>query len=262
VEPIRQWLRDAVPTSTRRRLIKAMNRLGGNYLSRPLYGKATYNQDGMATTHNADFMTDQRFAHAYAAGRATGSWTFGDLHWRAYVVCWAAARGAQLPGDFVECGVNRGGYALTVIEYVEFARLSKRFFLLDTYEGLVERLISPDERDHGVRAGEYEPCHEAVVRTFAPYDNVEIVKGAVPDTLPAVTSEQVAFLSLDMNTRVPEIAAAECFWDRLVSGAAIVLDDYGWRKHIEQKRAFDEFARARGIQVLSLPTGQGLILKP
>ncbi len=65
-----------------------------------------------------------------------------------------------------------------------------------------------------------------------------------------------------MNTRDPEIAAAEYFWDKLVSGAAIVLDDYGWRKHIEQKRAFDDFASRRGVQVLSLPTGQGLILKP
>ncbi len=66
--------------------------------------------------------------------------------------------------------------------------------------------------------------------------NVEIIKGAVPDTLGLVDTERVAFLSLDMNTRDPEIAAAEFFWDRMTSGAAIVLDDYGWRKHLEQKQ--------------------------
>ena len=262
LEPIRQWVRDAVPTSTRLRLIRMANRISGNYLSRPLYGKAAYNQDGLVTAHNADFMLEPRFAAAYAAGRSTGSWTFGDLHWRAHVVCWAAERGAHLDGDFVECGVNRGGYALTVIRYLDFANLDKRFYLLDTYQGLVERLISPEERGHGVRGGEYERCYDAVVRTFEQYDNVEIVKGTVPGTLEQVTSERVAFLSLDMNTRAPEIAAAEYFWDRLVSGAAIVLDDYGWRKHVEQKRAFDEFARQRDVEVLALPTGQGLILKP
>jgi hypothetical protein len=262
VEPIRQWLRDAVPSERRQRLIHTVNRLSGNYLSRPLYGKATYNQDGLATTHNADFMTDPRFAAAYAAGKATGSWTFGDLHWRAYIICWAAERGASLPGDFVECGVNRGGYARAVIEYLDFEELPKRFYLLDTYEGLVERYISPEERAHGVRVGEYEPCYDAVVRTFGSYPNVTIIKGPVPDTLPQVDTGQVAFLSLDMNTRDPEIAAAEHFWDRLSSGAAIVLDDYGWRKHVEQKRAFDEFARRRGVPLLGLPTGQGLILKP
>jgi hypothetical protein len=42
-----------------------------------------------------------------------------------------------------------------------------------------------------------------------------------------------------MNNTTPEIAAAERFWDRLVPGGIIVLDDYGWRKQINQKIAFD-----------------------
>lgn len=214
------------------------------------------------TAHNADFIQEPRFKQAYEAGRQTGSWTFGDLHWRAYIICWAADYASRLPGDFVECGVNRGGYALAVINYVHFDQLPKTFYLLDTYEGLVERLISPEERAHGVRAGEYEACYDAVVRTFSPYSNVRIIKGIVPDTLPQVQTDQVCFLSIDMNTRDPEIATAEYFWDKLVRGAIMILDDYGWRKHLEQKRAFDEFARERGVQVLALPTGQGLIFKP
>jgi hypothetical protein len=262
LEPIRQQMRDVVPRSVRMRLIKGINRASGNYLSRPLYGKATYNQDGLATTHSAPFMDDPRFNDAYEAGKATGSWTFGDLHWRAHVVCWAADRGASLPGDFVECGVNRGGYALTVFKYLSFEKLPKDFYLLDTYEGLAERYISPEEEDRGVRVGEYEPCYDAVVRTFSPYPNAKIIRGVVPETLGLVETDRVAFLSLDMNTRDPEIAAAEHFWEKLTSGAAIVLDDYGWRKHREQQRAFDDFAKRRGVQVLALPTGQGLILKP
>jgi O-methyltransferase len=261
LELIRQRMRDVVPRSVRLRLIKEINRASGNYVARPLYGRVTYNQDGLATTHSAPFMEDQRFNEAYAAGKATGSWTFGDLQWRAHVVCWAAARGACLDGDFVECGVNRGGYAMTVVKYVNFETLPKRFYLLDTYEGLVERDISADEQARGVRVGEYGPCYEAVKESFSAYSNVEIVKGRVPDTLPLVDTDRVAYLSLDMNTRDPEIAAAEYFWERLTSGAAIVLDDYGWRKHTEQQRAFDDFARKRGLQVLALPTGQGLILK-
>lgn len=262
LDAARQRLRDVVPTSARVRIVHAINRASGNRISKSLYGKATYNADGMATTHNAEVLAEPRFARAYAAGKATGSWTFGDLTWRAYIVCWAAARGAELEGDFVECGVNRGGYALTVIRYLDFDDLAKRFFLLDTYEGLLDDRITDAERGHGVRAGEYEPCYDAVVRTFAPHPGVEIIRGPVPDTLDQVDAERIAFLSLDMNTRDPEIAAAERFWDRLVSGAAIVLDDYGWRKHREQKLAFDEFAEKRGLQVLALPTGQGLILKP
>jgi hypothetical protein len=88
------------------------------------------------------------------------------------------------------------------------------------------------------------------------------VKGRIPESLSEVAAERVSFLSIDLNNAAPEIAAAKFFWDKLVSGAAMILDDYGWKKHIVQKRAFDEFAKHRGVPILSLPTGQGLILKP
>jgi hypothetical protein len=240
-----------------------MNRASGNWLNRPLYGKAAYNQDGLVSAHYPSFMDDAKFMAAYDAGRATGSWPHGELHWRAHVICWAAARGAMLQGDFVECGVNRGGFALTAMKYLNFERLGKRFFLLDTFEGLVEEQLGPEERKVGLRGGGYEPCHDAVLRTFASYGAaVKIVKGKVPDTLAQVDCHSVAFLSIDMNAKEPELAAAEYFWERLSSGAAMVLDDYGWRKHAAQRLAFDAFARERDVPLLTLPTGQGLILKP
>jgi hypothetical protein len=65
-----------------------------------------------------------------------------------------------------------------------------------------------------------------------------------------------------MNCVAPEIAAAEYFWDKLVPGAVVILDDYGWEAHYEQKLAFDRFAARKGVMVLTLPTGQGLIFKP
>jgi len=259
----RNWLRDKIPNSTLAGIVRSINRVSGNWLNRPLYGKATYNQDGLVSAHYPSFLDDDRFMVAYAAGRSTGSWPHGELHWRAHVICWAAARGASLEGDFVECGVNRGGFAMTLMKYVNFEQLGKRFFLLDTFEGLVEEQLTPEERQLGLRGGGYEPCYESVARTFAPYGTmVTIVKGKVPDTLALVDSKRIAFLSIDMNAKEPELAATEYFWERLSSGAVIVLDDYGWRKHTAQRLAFDEFARAKRVPLLVLPTGQGLILKP
>lgn len=260
--PWRRYLRDRMNERQRKSLVDFINRHSGNFLNRLLYGRASYNQDGLATVHSSAFMHEPRFADAYAQGAATGSWS-GDLHWRAHVYCWAAQRGMQLPGDFVECGVNRGGYALTAMHYTGFRGSGKRFYLLDTYDDLPDHQISAAERTAGIHRGAYSPCLEAVQRTFAPFaPQSVIVQGVVPDTLERIDSEQIAFLSLDMNLRDPEIAAAEQLWDRLVSGAAMLLDDYGWRKHELQKRAFDEFAVRHGVPLLPLPTGQGLILKP
>jgi len=80
-------------------------------------------------------------------------------------------------------------------------------------------------------------------------------------TLAAVTSRRIGFLSIDMNVAYPEVQAAEFFWDRLVPGAVMLLDDYGWYGHEPQKAALDAFARRCGRRVLPLPTGQGIILK-
>ena len=64
-----------------------------------------------------------------------------------------------------------------------------------------------------------------------------------------------------MNCALPERAALEFFWDTLSRGAIVLLDDYGYRGHECQREAIDEAAREKDVQVLSLPTGQGLIIK-
>jgi O-methyltransferase len=222
----------------------------------------TYDQDGLATQHNCDFMEDERFVRAYQQGESTGSWSDAKVHWRAHVACWAADRAKELAGDFVECGVNKGGLALTVAHYVQFQTLNKTFYLLDTFRGLTEKYLSEEEKR--LRGGEsgYEECYAEVKETFRPFTNVVIVRGAVPETLDQVKSEMISYLSIDMNCVEPEIEAAEFFWKKLVSGAVLLLDDYGWAGHIAQKRAFDQFAAEKGVPILSLPTGQGLIIKP
>jgi len=224
-------------------------------------GEFTYDRDGLYTLHNSDFIKDPLFAEAYKFGKATGSWGDADVEWRAYIACWVAAKVMGLEGDFVECGVNRGGLSRTVIHYVDFNSLGKKFYLLDTFQGLDEKYISKEEKKLNINPGVYEECYDAVKETFKPF-NVQIIKGSVPETLDEVKSQKVCYLSIDMNCVEPEIAAAEFFWDKLVSGGIMILDDYGWSMYYEQKKAFDIFASQKGVKVLSLPTGQGLIFKP
>jgi O-methyltransferase len=226
-----------------------------------LPGPVTYEEDGLATMHNASFQTDPTFSTAYTKALATGSWS--GIAWRAHVVAWAARQCMHVPGDFVECGVNRGGYSRLIVDYVDLRNSTKKFFLLDTFAGLVPKYLTEEERQRGLmEAYQYTECYEAVKLLFSDVPNVVIVKGAVPDTLPQITSKSVAFVSIDMNCVEPEIAAATFLWDRLSPGGTIVLDDYGHPLHIAQKQAFDKFAAEHGVAILSLPTAQGIIVKP
>ena len=65
-----------------------------------------------------------------------------------------------------------------------------------------------------------------------------------------------------MNIAAPERAALEHFWPKLVSGAVVVLDDYGGINRPLQRQYADEFAAEVKVPILVLPTGQGLLLKP
>ncbi len=232
----------------------------------PIESMPAFAGDYLVSWHNAGFLADPAFNRAVDLGNARGSWeATSDIRWRFHVVLWAAARAAQMDGDFVECGVNRGGFARAIVDYLDFGRVAKNFYLLDTFNGLVEAYISPEERARGFsreRFAKYTECFDDVTEAFRPFPNVVLVRGPVPDTLPLVTTEKVSFLSIDMNAVMPEIAAAEYFWPRLVPGAIMILDDYGSPPHAAQQVAFNAFAAQRGLQVLMLPTGQGLLIRP
>jgi hypothetical protein len=220
-----------------------------------------------------DFMEDPAFQRAYKAGMfsghriSQGAETGVDIHieWRIHTCCWAGKHAAQVEGDFVECGVNTGIFSLALCEFIDFNATGKRFFLFDTYEGIPEDQITEEEK--GLRRGEvyadlYEDCFELAKKNFEKYPRAELVRGRVPESLGTVEIEKVAYLSIDMNIVEPEIAAMEFFWDKIVPGGVVVLDDYGWADHHAQRRAMDAFAARRGVAILNLPTGQGLLVKP
>ncbi|MCZ8124109.1 MAG: class I SAM-dependent methyltransferase [Magnetospirillum sp.] len=225
--------------------------------------------DGLATMHNSEFLNDPRFKRAYAFGMRTTTFHKLDLHieWRAWVALWAAEQALRHPGDFVECGVNTGILAGTIVDWTGFgARTDRAMWLVDTFDGLPEDQIDENERKIGLQAynDEYRnrDTHAIVVEKFAPFPNVRVIKGRVPDALTHVKADRVAYLSIDMNIALPEIAAARHFWPKIVPGGVILLDDYNWLPHVNQKRAFDALAAEWNVPILGLPTGQGVIVKP
>ena len=232
---------------------------------------AVYAQDGLVSVHSHAFMQDPSFTRAYARGiKAIGGRDSYRCHWRIHIGLWAATVGSRLQGDFVECGVNRGFLSSAIMEYLDWNSLGRDFYLLDTFTGLDERFVSRSEREAGallknmenLQSGFYVTGVDGVRANFAQWPRAHIVEGAIPDTLEQVTARRVAYLHLDMNCAPPEVAALTYFWDRLAPGAPVLLDDYAYLGYTPQKLAMDDFARARAVTVCSLPTGQGLIIKP
>jgi hypothetical protein len=230
-------------------------------------GPLAYNQDGLATQHNADFMRDRRFLEAYRVGMENGR-PGTQVEWRVHVALWCATQAIQVEGDFVECGVHTGILSGAVMTWLDFAReAGRKFYLFDTWQGIPPEQVSEEEKRFGVldmnrKYQDGDANHAAVVKKFSRWPNAVVVRGRVPDTLAVMAqSKAVAYVSIDMNVAAAEMAAADFLWPRIARGGLILLDDYGWAAHVNQKKAWDAWARQQGIMILAIPTGQGLIVK-
>jgi O-methyltransferase len=219
----------------------------------------------------AGFMNDPAFEAAFASVK--GSHIYDQYNgpdtvaWRLNTLCWAARCALQVGGDFVECGVFKGDFAWVVMQTLGSESIPK-FFLYDSFEG-----FSPDyseASDYPLNPGflAYANTHyqvdgmfEYVRDRFAPFPNVEVVKGFLPDSLALACPERIGFLHVDLNSPRAEVAVLEQLFDKVVPGGVIVFDDYGWKLFEKQKEAEDVFMKARGYEILELPTGQGLVVK-
>ena len=168
----------------------------------------------------------------------------------------------ELPGDFVECGVWRGGSILSILLALqELNRSDREVWLYDTFEGMTmptEVDISSSEGsalaawEGASRRGETvwpetfgaESFSEAGVRetllaTGYPPENLRFVRGPVEQTIPKDHPDEIALLRLDTDWYESTRMELEHLYPRLVDGGVLIIDDYGhWRG---ARQAVDEY---------------------
>lgn len=201
---------------------------------------------------NLSFLDDEPFMAAWR--RHAGDAVEKAILWRTAILLGGVRNGLKLEGDFVECGCYKGTSVRILCDTVDFATVDKRYFLYDLFE-YDEATMANGMPEHGAS------LYESVRRRFADLPRVVVTQGRVPAVLQSVAPEKIAFMHLDMNSAAAEVGALEMLWDRMVPGALLVLDDYGWEGYRAQKLAEDAWLGARGFHVIELPTGQGMVIK-
>jgi len=204
-----------------------------------------------------DFLSDPRFRSAYARGmdsghhiaRPRGSQEDVHIEWRIHVLLWAATHAAKLPGDFVECGVWRGGSVmLMAATLLRLGDTSRDLWLYDTFGGmtapadedvqamsgraaaeiLLEHERTPDDPFWGMAAR--ETVERNLRRTGYPFERFRLVEGDVAATLPETAPAAIALLRLDTDWYASTRHELEHLYPRLVRGGVLIVDDYGyWR---------------------------------
>lgn len=248
---------------------KALNRLFAAVGYKAFNTKKFFAQDGLYTLHNDRFRRDAGFQSAYARGIKASWGVDAHIEWRVHIALWAAKLAAKTAGDFVECGVNAGFISSALMQGLDWNSTGRRFFLIDTFAGPVAGQYTEAEvkggrlriAEEAKAAGAYVTDLDRVRKNYAEWPKAVIIQGAVPDILSSLDVSSVAFLHIDMNCSYPETEALKFFWPLIPRAGVVLLDDYAYLGHEEQAKAMDETAKGLRADVLSLPTGQGLLIK-
>lgn len=166
---------------------------------------------------------------------------------------------AGIPGDFVECGVWRGGSMMAAAHMLlRHGYETRDMHLFDTYEGMTpptDADIDPDgvsaESTHGKdgrsggpgnvlwRPESVEGVREALRSTGYDLEKCHFIKGPVEETIPTHAPSSIAILRLDTDWYESTRHELIHLFPRVADGGVVIIDDYGYWKGA--RKAVDEY---------------------
>ncbi|KAB1910356.1 TylF/MycF family methyltransferase [Micromonospora tulbaghiae] len=165
----------------------------------------------------------------------------------------------DVPGDFIETGVWRGGVCIFMRAFLEaYGVKNRRIWVADSFEGIPD--VGEDGHPLDVRLGLHRANEtlgvpmEVVKANFARYDllddQVQFLPGWFRDSLPTAPVERIAILRLDGDLYESTMDALNSLYDKVSPGGFVIVDDYALRSC---RRAIDEFRDQHAIKDEVLP---------
>lgn len=173
----------------------------------------------------------------------------------------------NIPGEFVECGVWRGGSAMAIaLTLLKMNETNRKIYMFDTFEGMSE----PDENDNdinGIAASNllaksdkilnenniwcYSTLDEvmkSVRKTNYPSENLIFIKGKVEDTIPKTIPNSISLLRLDTDWYASTKHELEFLYPLVTTKGVVIIDDYGhWQG---SRKAVDEYIQNHKLTIL------------
>jgi len=168
------------------------------------------------------------------------------------------ANSLNLPGDIVECGVwNGGSAAIMGLSNQVHARnhMNRMIWLFDSFQGLPPATEKDGnlERENyfvGWNKGDVANVRQAFRKLGVSLDHVKIIPGWFDSTLRTAAVNNIAVLHIDADWYESVKLALDVFYDKVVPGGYIVLNDYGAWQGCNQ--AVDDFVAARNLHNIDI----------
>lgn len=184
---------------------------------------------------------------------AVGDTMIGVARLEQIEACVSDVIAGQVPGDFVETGVWRGGASIFMRALLDVHEdEERRVWLADSFAGLPKPDADRYPADKGDslwrRSADLAIGIEQVRANFARYglldDRVRFLQGWFRDTLPSAPMNDIAILRLDGDMYESTMVALEALYDRVSVGGYVLVDDYALTTC---KEAVTDFRRKRDI---------------
>lgn len=170
----------------------------------------------------------------------------------------------NIPGDFVECGVWRGGSSMVIAETLKLMNeTNRKIYLYDTFEGMPEpspkdtkirhsedpkKIWESEKKSGGWCAVSLEDVQSNLQKTNYPLSNLIFVKGMVEDTIPHTIPDTIALLRLDTDFYDSTYHEFVHLYPRLEYGGVLIIDDYGsWKG---SRDATDQYFKEHNLHPL------------
>lgn len=180
----------------------------------------------------------------------------------------------NIQGNFVECGVWRGGSSMVILKTLMLHGVrDRKLYMYDTYEGMSaptqldgreankewKAAVVSDETNSWCLS-KIDEVRQNMQSTGYDASLIELIKGKVEDTIPGVLPEKIALLRLDTDWYESTKHELLHLFPLLVQNGVLVIDDYG---HWEgAKKAVDEyFAGNKNVWMHRLDYTGRLIIK-
>lgn len=159
----------------------------------------------------------------------------------------------NIPGDFAETGVWRGGTTILLRGILAAYEVTDRtVWVADSFAGLPPSDTERYPADEGIALSgikALEVSLEQVQANFARYglldDQVQFLKGWFEDTLPSAPIEELALLRLDGDLYQSTMDALTSLYPKVSPGGYVIVDDFGGIAACAQ--AVHDYREAHGI---------------
>jgi O-methyltransferase len=205
----------------------------------------------------APWRADRQFGAAFEAVR---DYTLVD-EYRLYELWSLVRQTTHLPGDIIEVGVWRGGSGALIAKSAILSGSGSRVFLCDTFTGVVKA----SARDSTYRGGEWADTSRTAVERLMrsmELDNVRILEGVLPEeSAGGLSDATVRLCHIDVDVYESARGVLHWVWDRLVRGAVVVFDDYGFPKCDGVRRLVEEEMGASDRLVVHNLNGHAVMVR-